>query len=222
MRRARLIGCLIFAIIGAPAPLFAGGITTCFIGLNLRESGPEPETPQESAARSASAVVSSARDQLHKTQSQIARQVELSPDLQSAKLSAMRAFIDYQLAKQAVVNTSRLAPEGLKAQIEIERLEQQLDDARQEAKLAGVDHSDKIDAVAIALLQKRSAASRHEAESMATDQKLMKLRYAWLDADANLAALEDTLAEQVHTDPQWRSAKNQLEQARTALASISR
>ena len=89
------------------------------------------------------------------------------------------------------------------------------------AKLAGTDHSAAISAIALELLEKRSAVSHLESLAMAADQNLSTLRYAWIDANAKLAQMQDDFAQRLRSDPQWQSAKIQLEQARTSLASIS-
>jgi hypothetical protein len=133
----------------------------------------------------------------------------------------MQAYWAYQLAEEQLLATLRLSPQSVSAQIEIERLEQKLDGARQEAQLAGRDQSDKINAIALELLDKRSAVSHREAQAMAADENVNNLRYAWLDANAKFTALQEDFAQRIHADPQWQSAKSQLEQARTALASVS-
>jgi hypothetical protein len=145
----------------------------------------------------------------------------MSPDYQEAKLATRQALSAYQAAKQDARLRLQQSPEGLAAQVEIDRLERQLDEAREQAKLAGRDHSERIDAIAMALLKQRSAVSRREAETVAADERLASLRYAWLDANARLEKLRDDFSQQLHSDPQWKTAKAQLEQARGALASIA-
>jgi hypothetical protein len=221
IRRAIWMSCFAVAGLAMPTAALSAGPTFCYIGLALHESAPE-SSAQEAAAQSASATVGIARDQLHKAAIALSRQFESSTDFQSAELAMLQAFSAYQVARAEVLYTVRQTPEGAAAQVQIDRLERQLDDARLQAKFAGKDHSDQIDAIALALLNQRSAASRREAEALAADERLAGLRYAWLDADARMAELHDSFAQQLHADPQWKSAKAQLEQARTALASISR
>jgi hypothetical protein len=185
------------------------------------ESPPEPPSPQEAAADAALKVVDTARYQLHRTSVQLSRQFEQSTEYQAARAAALQAFMNYQMGKQGSLAMLRISPTATAAQIEIDRLEKQLDDARQKAKLAGTDHSAAISAIALELLEKRSAVSHLESLAMAADQNLSTLRYAWIDANAKLAQMQDDFAQRLRSDPQWQSAKIQLEQARTSLASIS-
>jgi hypothetical protein len=221
----RIVWCWIAAFalptLATPTVALCAGITTNFIGLRLVDSGSD-DTPDDSAALAASEGVRSARDQVHRMDIQLARRFEETADYQLARLDAAQAYWAYALRKEQALATLHLSPEYAAGRIAIERLEQQLDDAREQARLAGKDHGEQIDAFAHELLTRRSALSQQEAKFVAADRAFNQLRYAWLDSNAKLVAMEEDFAQRLRVDPQWQSAKSQLEQARTALASISR
>jgi hypothetical protein len=220
IHRANFI--LVSLILSAALPSYAvaGGVPT-FNLIGLRTIGSdEASSSDDSGANAAFTGVDNARDQLHRVAIQMLREFEGSPDYQQARLAALQAFSAYEVARADALDTVRASQSGLAAQVRIDRLESQLDNARLEAKLAGRDRSDKTDALAMQLLDERSALSRAEAQAIAADQKVSGLRYAWLDANANLQTMRDGFAQRVCTDPKWRNAKTQLEQARGALASV--
>jgi hypothetical protein len=220
--RKWMIGCAISCLaMPAMANAANSGVTFCFIGLNLRDGGPETSSADNSAAQVASDGVATARDQLHRANIQLERQFEQSADYQQARLAAMQALSAYEQARQASLATVQSSSESASAELDIEHLEKQLDDARREAKLAGRDQSPKIEAIALELLEKRSAISHRQTKAFAGDDNLNNLRFTWIDAHAKLAAMESQFAQQLRADPQWRNAKSQLEQAQTSLASIS-
>jgi len=217
MRRTMWIICCAIVGLAGPTALGGGIPRFCSIGMNF---GP-PEVDSAPSGSASDAGVGTARDQLHRVAIVLSRQFEVSPDYQAARLAAMQAFSAYQTARAAVIQQVQSSPQGLAANVEIDRLERQLNQAREEAKMAGRDHSDKTDAIAMALLNARSALSQQEAEALAADQGVSTLRYAWLDANAALESMRDDLASRLQTDPQWKNAKAQLEQARGALASAA-
>lgn len=220
MRLAMLIFLILLSAIALPTYAVAGGVPTFnLIGLRTVDSE-DASCSADSTANASFSGVDSARDQLHRVAIQMSREFEGAPDYQQVRLVALQAFCTYQVAKADALDTIRASQWGLAAQVRIDRLERQLDDARQEAKLAGRDHSDKTDSLALQLLEERSALSRAEAQAIAADEKVNTLRYSWLDANANLQGMRDSFAQRLHTDPQWRNAKMQLEQARGALASV--
>ncbi len=210
-----IICCAIVCLAGHTA--LGGGIPR-FCSIGMKFGAPESDPANGSASDGAA---ESARDQLHRIAIQISRQFESSSDYQAARLAALQAFSAYQAARAAVIQQVQSSPQGLAANVEIDRLERQLEQARDEAKLAGRDHTDKTDAIAMALLNARSAISQREAKALAADDGVNNLRYAWLDANAALESMRGDLAQRVQSDPQWKSAKAQLEQARVALASAS-
>jgi hypothetical protein len=219
MRSARWIICCVVAL-AIPASAVAAGPTFCFIGLRMSGGGAESSS-QDSAAVSASSGTGNARDQLHRLAIQLSRQFESSPDYQQAELAAAQALSAYHLAQADALNVVRSSPQGIAAQVEIDRLERQLDEARARANLAGKNHSAEIDALAMELLDKRSAVSRREVAAVAGDDKLATLRYAWLDANAKSQMIRDGFSQQLHSDPQWKNARAQLEQSWGAMASAS-
>jgi hypothetical protein len=215
MLLARWVMFCVFAVLALPTSGRADWIT-------LTPTETVTPSPEECAAQAASAVVGTARDQLHRMNILLTRQFLQSDEYQTARLATQLASVNYQSGKQGALALLRLSPASVAAQIEIDRLEQKLDDARQESRLAGTDETAKIQTLALELLEKRSAVTHRETQVLAADENLINLRYVWIDSYAKLAALQDAFAQQLHTDPQWRSAKSQFEQARTSLASISR
>ena len=220
MPRATFILVILLSAAALPTCAVAGGPPT-FNLIGLRTVGSDDtSSSDDSGASAAFTGVDNARDQLHRVAIQMSREFEGSPDYQQARLAALQAFSAYEVATADALDTVRASQAGLAAQVRIDRLESELDEARLEAKLAGRDQSDKTDALALELLDERSALSRAEALAIAADQKVSSLRYAWLDANANLQTMRDGFAQRVCTDPKWRNAKTQLEQARGAIASV--
>jgi hypothetical protein len=218
MCRPIWIICCVIAGVAAPPVLGAGIPRFCSIGMNF---GPPEADSAPSNGSTSDSGVGTARDQLHRVAIVLSRQFEAASDYQAAELAALQAFSAYQTAKAAVIQQVQSSPQGLAGSVQIDHLEQQLDQARQEAKLAGKDHSDTTDAIAVELLNARAAISQRETKAVAADEGVNTFRYAWLDANAALEGMRDDLSERILSDPQWKSAKAQLEQARTALASAS-
>jgi hypothetical protein len=218
MRRATWIICCAVAGLGGPTALGGGVPRFCSIGMNFGA----PEADSASASGSASdGGVGTARDQLHRVAIQLSRQFQSSSEYQAATLAALQALSAYQVAQATVIQQVQSTPQSQAVNVEIDRLERQLEQARTEANMAGRDHSDKTDAIVMALLNARASISQREAKALAADDGINSLRYAWLDANAALESMRDDLAGRVQTDPRWKSAKAQLDQVRVALVSAS-
>ena len=101
------------------------------------------------------------------------------------------------------------------ALLEIERLQRQLDELRD----ADVPDS-RVNAVANALLDRRAALTRIEADVLKSDDQFAEARYAWIDASAKVAALWRDFAETIRTDPACAAARQQITSARQRLAEL--
>ncbi len=202
----------------------AGGIVqyggTGGLQWNISNSGSE-SSQYSAASQTAEDGVSTASLQLHRIQLQLALALQNSSDYQSTLHDVQETYTTYQLCEAALLESIRSTPASIAAGIEIEKLEAQLASARLEAKFAGRDRTDKIEALAHELLLRRSAVSQREAQALYADPTLTSLRYAWLDANAKLVSIQNAFASRLLADPQWRSAKSTLEQARTSLASAA-
>jgi hypothetical protein len=202
-----------------PPMVYSGG---CTISLHFSYPESPSSSASDDAAQPAATAVQRARDQLHRVALSVQRTLQASPQYAQAMRDTQQAYLDYALARQASLEAAHASPEMMTMKIEIEHLEQRLTAARDQARLDGKDQTADVCSLSWALLAQRAKFSRWETDALKADETVQKLYFAFLDANLKVLSIQQDLTQQFTANSEWRSAKAQLEQTQTALASISR
>ena len=158
--------------------------------------------------------ISRARREIGRAIRERRQNFESSNEWQQAIGAVRKTRADFEKARSEALETLRQNTEYKSAQIQIWKLQEDLDAARAQGK------TQQVNDIALRLLAERSAVSRSEANALADDETIRQARYAMIDAQAKASALRRGFVESIQSDPQWRSARAQLDQARSHLASL--
>lgn len=162
--------------------------------------------------------VSRAQDQVSRAHLDARRTFESSAEYQQAVTDAEHARANLVRERAEVLTKYHYSTEFRQAQLEIWKLQQTLDAAHDDPRTKPQRFSE----LASLLLAKRSALSARETQMLGASDTVREARYALIDAEAQLAALRQSFADSIQSNPQWRDARAQLEQARSRAASVGR
>jgi hypothetical protein len=165
------------------------------------------------AAQAALRQVGDAQTQISRAFDNLWRTFEFSGDYQQALADVRQARGEFEQSRAAALASWRETTQYKSAQLQIWKLQRELD--------ANRDQLEKVSELAEQLLATRSALSQTESNLLGNDEKMKTARYAMLDAQAKTAALRQSFIESIRSDPQWRTARRQLEQA-VRVASTTR
>jgi hypothetical protein len=165
------------------------------------------------AAAAALRQVGDAQSQISRAFDNLWRSFESSSDYQQALADVRQTRGDFEQTRTQALAEWHETVQYKSDQLQIWKLQQQLDDNR--------DHPEKIAELAEQLLRTRCELSQTESYLLSNDEKMKSARYAMLDAQAKTIALRHNFIESIRSDPQWRSAHRQLEQA-VRVASTTR
>jgi hypothetical protein len=165
------------------------------------------------AAAAALRQVGDAQDQITRAFDNLWRNFESSSDYQQALADVRQTRGDFEQTRSQALSVWRQTVAYKSAQLEIWKLQQQLD--------ANRDQPEKVAQLAEQLLRTRCELSQTESYLLSSDEKMKSTRYAMLDAQAKTIALRQNFIESIRSDPQWRTARRQLEQA-VRVASMTR
>ncbi|HMB94897.1 MAG TPA: hypothetical protein VKK61_02545 [Tepidisphaeraceae bacterium] len=157
--------------------------------------------------------VAKAQDAISRSLENLRRMFESSSDYQQALSEVRTARNEYERAREDVLTTWQQTQQYKSVQLEIWKLQKQLDANRAEPE--------KIAELAEQLLQTRMALSKIESNLLGSDEKIKTARYAMLDAQAKAAALRENFVQSIRSDPQWQAARRQLDGA-VRVASMTR
>jgi hypothetical protein len=165
------------------------------------------------AAQAALRQVGNAQDQISHAFDNLWRSFESSSDYQQALVDVRQTRGEFEQTRADALAAWHDTTQYKSEQLQIWKLQQQLD--------ANRDQPEKVAELAEQLLRARSAMSQTESNLLGNDEKMKSARYAMLDAQAKTAALRQSFVESIRSDPQWRTARRQLDQA-VRVASMTR
>jgi hypothetical protein len=189
------------------------GGTFLWIATAIGLAAPVQAMHFDPAGSAALREVSTAQDAISRAYMNLLRGFESSSDYQQAISQVRKSTSDFEQARSLSLKSFHESAKYKSAQIEIWKIQEQLE---------STNDVDRVGEIASQLLQKRVALSKMETEILSNDQTTRQARYAMLDAQAKAAALRQNFVESIRSDPQWRAARRQLEQARTRFVSAGR
>ena len=211
MRRATLIASTLLSV---PAVESAGGAIPVTTHIIQHSSSSSSASHDDAAGRAMLKNVAAAQGEINRVLNDLRRAFEESAELRDARSALRTAQSNYQDACSVALEPVRKTIEYREASERVLTLERKLAWGRFDDHMS----DEQIATTASALLRARRAVSEMESQALAANPVLATSRYAMIDANGQLVALQRSFNRSILSNLQYTEARDRLDTARAAIS----
>lgn len=204
---------IVTAMLLTPLTASAGAITVT-TRIVQHTSSSSSESRDDAAGRAMLKNVASAQSEINRVLNELRRDFEQSAELGEARSSLRTAQMNYQDACNVALEPVRTTAAYKQARENILSLERKLTWGRYDNHMS----DEQIATTAAALLKARLVVSAMESQALAADANLATVRYAMIDANGRLVALQRSFNQSILSDSQYLQARARLDDARSQIS----
>lgn len=212
MRTATFIA--IAALLITPLIASAGAVPVTTV-IVQNEGSSSAASRDDAAGRARLRNVANAQSQINRVLSDLRRAFEESGELRDARSALRTAQMNYQDACNVALEPLRSTGEYKQARENVLTLERKLAWGRYDNHMS----DEQIATTAGALLKARLVVSTMESKALAAaDANLPTARYAMIDANGRLVAMQRSFNQSILSDSQYLQARARLDDARSQIS----
>lgn len=180
-----------------------------------KASSPDRTAQDDAAGRAMLKNVAAAQSEITRVINDLRKAFEESPELRDARSALRTAQTNYADAVNAALAPLHQTTEYRAAAEHVFKLERKLawgyfDDHMTDQQRADTAHE---------LFKARQVASQMDAQALAADQNVTTARFAMIDANGALVALQRGFQQSILSNPQYSEARARLDAARSQISS---
>jgi hypothetical protein len=172
----------------------------------------------DAAGRAMLRSVASAQSEINRVVTELRKMFEESTELREARLAVQTARANYLDAVNAAVAPLHESAEYKRAAERVNALERRLAWGYIDDHLTDRQRAD----TAADLFKARQTVSAMQADVLAADENVSNARFALIDANGAVVALQRSFQESIASHPDYVDARARLDAARSQIASRSR
>jgi hypothetical protein len=211
MRRTIIIASTLLL---TPTIALAGGAIPVTTRIVQHSSSSSSVSRDDAAGRAMLKNVAAAQSEINRVLNELRREFEESPELREARSALQTAQSNYQEACAVALEPLRTTIEYKQAAENVLTLERKLAWGRYDNHMS----DEQIATTAAALLKARRAVSELESQALAADPNLATARYAMMDANGRLVALQRSFNQSILSNSEYLHARARLDEARSQIA----